>query len=111
MPCSDGGYTHEQEQEMRRKAERQQREQARKTPLLCAACRALERLGYDFDENPELSEFWAKHKKEDEAREAAERRERERKAWEERTVSAALAKPIGQLTDEEKSLLKRLKYL
>ena len=33
--------------------------------LLCSACRTLERYGYDFDENPTLSQWWDRHKKED----------------------------------------------
>lgn len=33
--------------------------------LMCSACRALERLGYDFDENPLLSRWWATHKAKD----------------------------------------------
>lgn len=36
-----------------------------KTALLCSACRVLERLSYDFDENPALSQWWAQHKEED----------------------------------------------
>lgn len=31
--------------------------------LLCAACRVLTRYGYDFDENPALSQWWEKHQK------------------------------------------------
>jgi hypothetical protein len=31
------------------------------TVLLCSSCRALDRLGYDFDENPALSQWWEKH--------------------------------------------------
>ena len=31
--------------------------------LLCSACRTLERFGYDFDENPALSQWWSRHKK------------------------------------------------
>lgn len=33
--------------------------------LLCSACRVLTRTGYDFDENPRLSEWWTGHKVED----------------------------------------------
>jgi len=33
--------------------------------LLCSTCRVLSRLGYDFDENPRLSEWWHKHQIED----------------------------------------------
>lgn len=49
------------------------REEVRKlifqpSELLCSACRALARLGYDFDENPALSRWWEEHKKEDEKR-------------------------------------------
>ena len=33
--------------------------------LLCSTCRVLTRIGYDFDENPRLSEWWEKHKIDD----------------------------------------------
>ena len=38
---------------------------AKTDSLLCSTCRVLDRLGYDFDENPRLSEWWDKHKRED----------------------------------------------
>lgn len=37
--------------------------------LLCSACRALKRLGYDFGENPALDRWWDEHQKEDAKRE------------------------------------------
>ena len=33
--------------------------------ILCSACRSLERLNYDFDENPALSRWWHEHRQED----------------------------------------------
>ena len=58
MPCSDsGGPAHDE-----RSRDRLQHANNRLTVLLCAACRVLVRQGqYDFDENPELSEWWARH--------------------------------------------------
>lgn len=113
MPCSDGGYTREQEIERERAAEKERRmkEASRRVDLLCSACRALERMGYDFDENPELSRWWAGHKKEDAARLAAEEAKAQREAYQRRVIEAALAKPIGELTEEEKKLLRQHKYL
>lgn len=75
-------------------------------PLLCSACRALEGFGFDFDLNPALSVWWDKHKKDDEAREAAEALKR----WEDRIVKDALNKPFNKLSVEEKSLLNKRGY-
>jgi hypothetical protein len=36
-----------------------------RTALLCSACRVLARMGYDFEENPALSQWWDAHQKED----------------------------------------------
>jgi hypothetical protein len=36
--------------------------------LLCSACRVLERMDYDFEENPALSIWWDEHKKNDKKR-------------------------------------------
>jgi len=41
-------------------------------PLLCSACRILTRMGYDFEENPALSQWWAAHQKEDAKKEKSE---------------------------------------
>ena len=38
---------------------------ARMESILCSACRALERMGYDFGENPLLDEWWVAHKAQD----------------------------------------------
>ena len=106
MPCSDGGPSREQLEDERQR----NREQSRLPGLLCSAARALERLGYDFDENPELSDWWAKHKKEDDARIAHENAAKERKVWADRIVKEALKKPISELTAEEKKLLKERNF-
>lgn len=110
MPCI-GGPTWEQERDERKAKERKERELARMEPLLCSACRGLERLGYDFDENPELSEWWDKHKKADAARAEAERKALEKAEWERKVIKDALDKPIGTLTKEEKDLLKKHNFL
>lgn len=46
-------------------AQRFQEVQITMKQLLCSACRALERLGYDMDENPALSQWWEQHKMDD----------------------------------------------
>ena len=107
MPCSDGGVPYPPSAEEVAAAKF-----AKRAPsLLCSACRALDRLGFDFDENPELSEWWAKHKKEDDARIERERKEAEIRDWELRIVREALTKPFGDLSKEEKALLKKHKYI
>lgn len=103
MPCSDGGvpYPPSPDEIAREKF-------AKRAPsLLCSACRALERFGYDFDENPELSEWWAKHKAEDEERE----RKEQAKRLELERVNEIIKKPFKNLTAEEKRLLKKHNYL
>lgn len=107
MPCNDGGVPYPPSPE--EVSARQFR--VRAAGLLCSACRSLERLGYDFDENPELSDWWASHKKQDDARIAREAEAEERERWEKRTVKDALKKPFGELSKEEKNLLKKRGYI
>lgn len=107
MPCSDGGVPYPPSKEEREAAKFAQRAPG----MLCSAARALERLGYDFDENPELSDWWAKHKKEDDARIARIQEEELRNDWEKRVVRVALKKPLGDLTKEEKGILKKRGYI
>lgn len=82
--------------------------------LLCSSSRVLERLGYDFSENPELDKWWHRHKKEDDARIQREAREAEQKEKERigREILMARAKAIGDKpfsswTAAEKQLMKR----
>lgn len=103
MPCIDGGPSWPEEAQKQRDSSM--------SVLLCSACRTLERLGYDFDENPELSEWWDKHKKADAARLAKEQQEAERAEYQRRIVRVALTKPVSELTSEEKALLKKHNFL
>lgn len=109
MPCI-GGPSWDQEQAEAKREAKLKEQQSRMEPMLCSACRALERLGYDFDENPELSEWWDKHKKADAERLAKEQQEAERAAYQKRVAEEALRKPFGDLSNEEKHLLKKLGY-
>ena len=110
MPCSDGGVPYPPAPPT--PAEIEAKKFAKRGPsLLCSAARALERLGYDFDENPELSEWWDKHKKEDAAREQKEREKAERDLYRQGVLTAALKKPVKDLTAEELKILKDYKYL
>lgn len=103
MPCSDGGVPYGPTP-----SELAAMEFARRAPgMLCSACRALEQFGFDFDLNPELSDWWAKHKREDEAREKREAKERLEK---EQVVEIA-KKPFNKLTAADKALLKKHKYI
>jgi hypothetical protein len=107
MPCTDGGVPYGPTKEELNAVKFAKRAE----PLLCSACRALERLGYDFDENAELSEWWDAHKKADAARVERERVEEERKAYERKIVKDALDKKFGDLTKTEKALLKKHNFL
>jgi hypothetical protein len=76
-------------------------------PLLCSACRTLERMEYDFDENPALSKWWSDHKKADEAREREEAKNRVR-----RELAKQIAQlPVNTLTSDEKAILRAEGYL
>jgi hypothetical protein len=84
---------------------------AKYDPLLCSACRALERFGYDFDENPALSVWWANHKAEDARKAEAAKAEADRLAYRKAKAQEAMAKPLNQLTDEERNLLREEGFL
>ena len=73
------------------------------TPLLCSACRALERLGYDFDENPLLSQWWAKHQEEDAQKDLAQHQKRLQRE----IMKNILTKPLEEITPAERSWLSR----
>lgn len=75
-------------------------------PLLCSACRVLERLGYDFDENPALSVWWAKHQEEDAQKAIVQQQERLRLE----KVKSILAKPLLEITPEERQFLRSINY-
>lgn len=103
MPCT---YD-ESPEEIRERQERHENdlmaqaiERAEKqiwAPLLCSASRALERLGYDFDENPQLSAWWDKHKKEDLQRSKAEERQAQKERLRHERLDSLLKKSFGDL--------------
>ena len=99
MPCSDSGPSYEEVQCSHRVQ--------RLDVMLCAACRSLELLKFDFETNPELSEFWAKHKAADLKREEAEAQ----KEFRRREAITASKKPIFKMTAADKKLLKEFGYL
>lgn len=75
--------------------------------LTCSACRALEERNFDFDSNPMIRAFWERHKKYDQARLDAENKEKS-----ERLLCIELCnKPLSSLTQEDKALLRKYKYL
>lgn len=80
-------------------------------PLLCSACRALERFGYDFDENPALSVWWSNHKAEDARKAEAAKAEEDKRAYRKAKAQEAMAKPLNQLTAEETQLLREEGFL
>lgn len=78
------------------------------TPLLCSACRALEKLEFDFATNPELDKWWHTHEEADTTRrlkEAKDRLERES------AIEIANTKKLSELTQDDKQLLKKWKLL
>lgn len=111
MPCNDGGGPGSGGYDSYDISQAEKRGRESMSPLLCSACRSLEKLGFSFAENPALDKWWDNHKKEDAAREERERRAelaRLRKAAEERqAIEVAKSKRISELTTSEKSLLKR----
>lgn len=112
MPCTYDEFPHERaarEDKVRTAAVTKAVAQATASleAMLCSASRELEERGYDFDKNPALSVWWHEHKLKD----AQEARDAEVKAFIQRSISEALAKPLGQLTAEEKALLKEHKYI
>lgn len=80
-------------------------------PLLCSACRVLDRLGYDFDENPALSEWWAEHKRKDDARIAREKAQAAREAQDRARCDELLSVPFKELAAEDIKLLKKYGYM
>lgn len=76
--------------------------------MLCSSCTALERLDYNFSENPRLDEWWDKHKRKDQ-----ERKRRQLLAAQEydRAVELCESKTIAELTDDELDLLNKYKLL
>ncbi len=97
MPCDSGGQTQYVENPINKKMK----------SMLCSACRALERLGYDFDENPRLSEWWDDHKKEDAKRE----KEKKKKSLRSEVARELSNKPVAELSKEDKALLREEGYL
>ena len=75
--------------------------------MLCSACRVLERNNYDFDENPLLSKWWDKHKKEDEAKARVEAQ----RLLEIGMCQTIATKPLHKLTKADLALLKKHGYL
>ncbi len=107
MPCSDGGPSYSQTRDDSAELSRLRAEVKNQDSMLCSACRVLQKIGFDFDENPRLSEWWDKHKKEDEKKD----REETRKRLNYELALAASKKPVSKLTAEDKILLKREGFL
>lgn len=101
MPCQSGPSDSEVRAEQKSKHIMELEE------MLCSSCRVLEEKDFDFDKNPQLSKWWAAHKAEDEAREKAALRNKMRR----KMAMDLIKKPIGELTSEDKKLLRELGYL
>lgn len=107
MPCSDGCSNGDYRSGYAAGEARLRDTLEAMKEMLCSTCRVLERLEYDFDENPELSKWWDKHKKEDEkkAREEAQR------LLEVKMCHSLIRKPLTQLSTEDRTLLRKHKFL
>lgn len=105
MPCRDE-YTEDYEYR-ERQVTKLEKTVSLLESFLCSTCRVLEKGGYDFDENPALSEWWASHKAADERREAAIIKKRLR-----RELAIEVSnKPVNSLTEEDKKLLREFELL
>ncbi len=107
MPCYDGRdhYTWEDGQ--------REIEEVRKelVPLLCSACTALERQGYNFSENPQLDRWWHRHKLEDKRRQQQELEAQAKLAREQVEKKLAIewanTKKVSELSTVEIALMKK----
>lgn len=82
--------------------------------LLCASSRVLERYEYDFAENPELDSWWTAHRKKDEKRQKKELKEAaiaKREIWVREQALTLMDKPLSQMSDEERKILKEAEIL
>ena len=79
--------------------------------LLCSVCRVLEKNKFEFELNPELDNWWAAHKAEDErvAEEKAIKLAKER--FEKERLAEVMEKAFRDLTLEDKKLLRKFKCL
>lgn len=124
MPCR---YDESPEDIRRAKLAREEKEKAEKrrvrnlkreldlaTRLLCSVCGSLERasghikLGSDLLRDPELTEWWEKHKAADELRrkrEAEKARKKAEKEKKKRAKSALKKKALAKLTPAERKAL------
>ena len=84
---------------------------AKNEVLLCSACRVLERLNFDFEENPELSRWWDAHKKADAHRLKEEEKARLAADLELKRLTDVLAKPTGTLKPDDWKLLRKHGYI
>lgn len=78
--------------------------------LLCFACRALIEKQFDFDINPELSQWWSQNKQYDDERIQRKRAAEEKKRREIGQCELLIAKPWNQLTRDDRQLLKKHGY-
>lgn len=104
MPCTDYGRD-AYEAKQNRKVDLQEIDDL--TAMLCSASKTLEDFNYDFDKNPLLSKWWDNHKKLD--IKAAQQQTTKRLLYEEAVVISK--KPFNQLTDSDKTILKREGFL
>jgi hypothetical protein len=76
----------------------------RQTDRLCRMCRRIEALGHDLTTiDPDVAEWWAKHKKEDIARgQTQKRRHRPRPPNTKKKTSPAAARRLRERNKEEK---------
>jgi hypothetical protein len=114
MPCQGPGPEYEI-REYRKQKESVQKKLDKTSVMLCSACRALQRLKYDFDENPELSVWWDKHLKADQKREDAKLKRqleaKQKRVRKKNAIEVASNKPVSKLTKKDKDLLKEFSLI
>lgn len=65
--------------------------------MLCSSCRVLKKLGYDFDENPRLSEWWERHQEADAKADARKERVRIKKQKRKELVATLLKMTMKEI--------------
>lgn len=103
MPCTYEESAEEKRQRLEAHDEKTVAEAIKNTygPLLCSACKSLERLGYDFGENPELDRWWDEHKASDRRQMRLDQLAQSKRDY----IDQLVAKPFGDLTADEKQTL------
>lgn len=102
MPCQDPDYglINKNVEQLYSKLRKAQSE-------LTIICHELEKTGYDFELNPQLSRWWDDRKKAELERLEAEAK----KQLEKELCKELFQKPLSSLSDNDKNLLRKYNYI